>query len=282
MDMSPREDIEIGLFISALRLRHGYDFSEYAQASLKRRILGVVSHYNLANVTQLTEKLLHDDTLLPDLLARLSVPVSEMFRDPEVWQKLRSEVFPVLASYPLINIWQAGCAHGEEVYSLAILLSEAGLYERTQIYATDISPHALDQAREGIFPARELRNYAENYRRAGGAHTFSDYFHSRYGHLKLDESLRRNVVFAQHNLAADAAFCEAQLVLCRNVLIYFRAPLQRRAIELFRDSLVRGGHLCLGTKESLRFNGAADAFTLVDAGTSLYRLSDAPRAAASP
>ena len=269
--MLKREDIELELFTSALKRRYGYDFSDYAAASFKRRVLGLVAHYKLANLSQLTEKLLHDEAALPDMIAQLSVPVSEMFRDPEVFARLRNEVFPVLASYPVINIWQAGCAHGEEVYSLAILLTEAGLYERTQIYATDISPRALDAAREGIFPARELRAYAENYLRAGGKHTLSDYFHARYGHLMLDESLRRNVVFATHNLATDGPFCEAQLILCRNVLIYFKPTLQHRVVDLFHQSLGRGGYLCLGTKESLRFTGNAEQFTLIDAASSLYR-----------
>lgn len=280
--MARREDIELDLFIGALKRRYGYDFSDYAQASLRRRVLGLVSHYQLANISQLTEKLLHDEAALPDIIAQLSVPVSEMFRDPEVFATLRSEVFPVLASYPLINIWQAGCARGEEVYSLAILLHEAGLYERTQIYATDMSPRALEAAREGIVPARELRQYAEHYRRAGGQHTLSDYFHARYGHLKLDDSLRRNVVFAAHNLATDGPFCEAQLILCRNVLIYFRSSLQRRAVALFAESLVRGGWLCLGTKESLRFSDETGSFTLVDAASALYRRSGAPLPLSTP
>ncbi|NGY06116.1 CheR family methyltransferase [Solimonas terrae] len=274
MEPAKRQDIEIDLFMRALQQCHGYDFSEYAAASFKRRVQGLLDHFGLANVSQLTERVLHCDDLIPDIIARLSVPVSDMFRDPDVFARLRRDVLPVLASYPHINIWQAGCAHGEEVYSLAILLTEAGLYERTQIYATDISAHALDVAREGIYASRDLQQWAANYLQAGGQRTLSDYFHARYGHIKLDESLRRNVVFAAHNLAADAVFCEAQLILCRNVLIYFRPPLQRRAVALFRDSLVRGGYLCLGTKESLSFTGHAGAFTVVDGSSSLYRLAD--------
>lgn len=279
METRKRQDLELNLFVQALQQCHGYDFSQYAPASFKRRVQGLVDHFGLANISQLTERVVHRDDLVPDVIARLSVPVSDMFRDPPVFACLRREVLPILASYPHINIWQAGCAHGEEVYSLAILLTEAGLYERARIYATDISAHALEVAREGIYAARNLQDWAANYLQAGGRRTLSDYFHARYGHLKLDESLRRNVVFAAHNLAADAVFCEAQLILCRNVLIYFRPPLQQRAIALFRESLVRGGYLCLGTKESLSFTGHAEAFGVVDARSAIYRLSDGDAAA---
>ncbi len=273
MDASKLEDIEIELLIRALQARHGYDFSQYAPASFKRRVQGLLMHFGLGNVSQLTERILHEDGLVTEVVGRLSVPVSEFFRNPDTFATLVRDVFPVLASYPHINIWQAGCAHGEEVYSLAILLSEAGLYSRTQIYATDISAQALEQAREGIFPTRELNVYAQNYLRAGGRNTLSDYFHARYGHIKLDEELKRNVVFASHNLASDAVFCEAHLILCRNVLIYFQPPLQQRAVRLFRDSLVRGGFLCLGAKESLGNHESARGFSIVDARAALYRLN---------
>ena len=273
-DEAKLHDLEIELLVQALKVRHGYDFGDYAQASLKRRVIGLVDHLGLNSITQLTDRVLHEQVPIAEVVARLSVSVSEMFRDPEVFAKLRSEVFPFLASFPHFNIWQAGCAHGEEVYSLAILLTEAGLYDRAQIYATDISQPALDAAREGIFANRELRAYADNYLRAGGRHTLSDYFHSRYGHIKFDDALRRNVIFATHNLAADAAFCEAQLILCRNVMIYFRPPLQQRAVALFRDSLVRGGYLCLGNKESLRFTGSDRDFVTIDRAAALYRLAD--------
>lgn len=267
------QDLEIELLIRALQARHGYDFSQYASASFRRRVQNLLVHYQLTNISQLTERVLHDDSLLVEIIGRLSVPVSEFFRDPQTFATLRREVFPLLASYPHINIWQAGCAHGEEVYSLAILLSEAGLYERSRIYATDMSAQALEQAREGIYTTRELKLYAENYLQAGGRQTFSDYFHARYGHIKLDDALKRNVVFAQHNLASDAVFCEAHLILCRNVLIYFQPPLQQRVTALFRDSLVRGGFLCLGAKETLGAHEAARGFSVADRRASLYRLS---------
>ena len=270
------EDIEIELFVRALKLRHGYDFSDYAPASFKRRVLQLVNAQHAGTVSDLTTRLLHEADFLPLVLEGLSVPVSEMFRDPDVFRGLREQVFPVLASYPQINIWQAGCAHGQEVYSLAILLEEAGLYDRTQIYATDFNEAALKQAYEGIYPAREAQWWSRNYLAAGGSHTLADYYSARYEWLKLDQRLRRNVIFANHNLVTDDVFCEAHLVLCRNVLIYFSDPLQDRTLALFRDSLVRGGFLCLGARESLDFAPSAADFAPVDAGLRIYRLS--PRA----
>ena len=266
------EDIEVDLFVRALRLRHGYDFSQYAPASFKRRVLQLAHAQHAGTVSALTTRLLHEPDLLPVVLAGLSVPVSEMFRDPDAFRALREQVFPVLASYPQINIWQAGCAHGQEVYSLAILLEEAGLYERTQIYATDFNENALSQAQEGIYPSKEARLWSRNYLAAGGSHTLADYYSARYEYIKLDQRLRRNVIFANHNLVTDEVFCEAHLVLCRNVLIYFTDPLQDRTLALFRDSLVRGGFLCLGLRESLDFAPSASDFTAVDAGSRIYRL----------
>ncbi len=266
------EDIEVELFVRALKLRHGYDFSQYAPASLKRRVLQLVHAQHTGTVSGLTTRLLHEQDFLTTVLEGLSVPVSEMFRDPDVFRALREQVFPVLASYPQINIWQAGCAHGQEVYSLAILLEEAGLYERTQIYATDFTERALQHAQEGIYPAKEAQLWSRNYLAAGGSHTLADYYSARYELIKLDQRLRRNVIFANHNLVTDEVFCEAHLVLCRNVLIYFSDSLQDRTLALFRDSLVRGGFLCLGTRETLDFAPSATDFSSVDSARRIYRL----------
>ena len=269
------EDAELELFIQALQLRHGYDFSGYARASLRRRAQALVEQGGYGTMSELTGRLLRDDSLLPQVVSGLSVPVSDMFRDPMVFKALREEVLPVLASWPRINIWQAGCAHGEEIYSLAILLEEAGLYERSTIYATDFSEAALARAQEGIFALRDARTYSENYLAAGGKRSLSDYYHARYERIKLDERLKRNISFANHNLVADRVFCEAHLILCRNVLIYFGNELQDQVLGLFRDSLVRGGFLCLGTKESLDFAPNGRAFTPVNASARIFRL--APR-----
>lgn len=265
------DDIEVDAFVQAMARRHGYDFTGYAPASLKRRVLGLAQTMQLDGVGALTARVLRDDALVPQVIAGLSVPVSEMFRNPSVFRKLREEVFPILASYPHINIWQAGCAHGQEVYSLAILLEEAGLYERCQIYATDFNDEALARAREGIFPVRDARQYTENYLAAGGCRSLSDYYHARYDFMKLDEGLRRRVTFANHNLVCDGVFCEAHLILCRNVLIYFADALQDRVLGLFRDSLVRGGFLCLGNRESISFAPRARALLPFDAALRIYR-----------
>lgn len=265
------EDIEVDAFVQAMSRRHGYDFAGYAPASLKRRVLALVQALEMEHVGALTSRLLREDTLVPTVIAKLSVPVSEMFRNPAVFRKLRDEVFPVLASYPQINIWQAGCAHGQEVYSLAILLKEASLYDRCQIYATDFSDEALARAQEGIFPIRDARLYSANYLAAGGSRSLSDYYHARYDFMKLDERLKERVTFANHNLVCDGVFCEAQLILCRNVLIYFSDTLQDRVLGLFHNSLSRGGFLCLGNRESIRFAPSARDFLPLDAELRLYR-----------
>ncbi|KRE99975.1 chemotaxis protein CheR [Frateuria sp. Soil773] len=265
------EEIELELFVRAMQRRHGYDFSQYAPASLKRRVRQLATQLDCGTISALTGRALHDAGLLPKLLEGLSVPVSDMFRDPAVFRVLREQVLPVLASYPQINIWQAGCAHGEEVYSLAILLEEAGLYERSQIFATDLSTRALQHAREGIFPVREAQQWSRNYQAAGGSRSLADYYSARYGLLKLDQRLRRHVTFAQHNLVSDRVFCEAHLVLCRNVLIYFSNPLQDHCLQLFHDSLVRGGFLCLGLRESIDAAAASTDFAPVDAARRIYR-----------
>lgn len=265
------ERIELLLFVQALRERYGYDFSQYAPASLTRRVRQLVRDHRTATMTALTARLLHEPAFLSDVLQGLSVPVSEMFRDPPVFRALAEQVLPLLASYPHINIWQAGCAHGQEVYSLAILLEEAGLYDRCRIYATDFNDQALQYAREGIYPLRDARLWSRNYQQAGGRRSLAEYYSARYQFMKIDQRLRRNVTFANHNLVADESFCEAHLVVCRNVLIYFSDALQNRTLALFRDSLVRDGFLCLGLRESLDFAPAAADFTPVDAALRLYR-----------
>jgi chemotaxis protein methyltransferase CheR len=265
------EDIEIRLFVSAMQLRHGYDFHDYAPASLKRRIQQLVRTHDTGTISGLTMRLLHDPDFVRKVIEGLSVPVSEMFRDPPVFRALRDKVFPVLASYAEINIWQAGCAHGQEVYSLAIMLEEAGLYDRTRIYATDFNDAALAAAAEGIYAAREARDWSRNYLEAGGRHSFSDYYSARYEFIKLERHLRRNVTFVNHNLVTDKVFCEAHLILCRNVLIYFSNALQNRTLGLFRDSLVRGGFLCLGTRENIDFSPAAAGFADVDQAMRIYQ-----------
>ncbi len=270
-DESTLQNIEIGLFLDALFQRHGYDFRNYAHASLKRRVLAVAAAANCPRVADLIPKVLHDEGFLLTVLTHLSVPVTEMFRDPPVFKALRETVLPLLASYSRLNIWQAGCATGEEVYSLAILLAEEGLLERTQIYATDINDEALHKAEDGIFPTRYLEEYTRNYQNAGGKATFSDYFTAGNNFLRMQPHLRQKIVFAHHNLVSDGVFCEVHLVLCRNVLIYFDNTLQGRVLQLFHQSLARGGFLCLGTRESLQAGAAASQFQAIDQGLMIFR-----------
>ncbi|WP_448102336.1 CheR family methyltransferase [Luteibacter jiangsuensis] len=267
------EDIELHLFVRAMQLRHGHDFSGYAPASLKRRVQQLVRAHGAGSIGGLTQRVLHQQGFERKVIEGLSVPVSEMFRDPQVFRALREQVLPVLASYPQLNVWQAGCAHGQEVYSLAIVLEEAGLYERTRIYATDFNDAALAAAAEGIYPARDARDWSRQYLEAGGVRSFSDYYSARYEFIRLDQHLRRNVTFFNHNLVTDKVFCEAHLILCRNVLIYFDNALQDRTLALFRESLVRGGFLCLGSRENVDASSAAAAFAPVDAALRIYRAS---------
>ncbi len=263
--------IELDLVLDALARRHGYDFRNYARASLKRRMAGLAHKLGCANVAELVPKVLYEDGLLPEILANLSVPVTEMFRDPPVFKAIRDTLIPVLATYPRINIWQAGCATGEEVYSLAILLEEAGLLHKTQIYATDINDMALAKAEEGIFPAKTIEKYAENYLKAGGRQALASYFNMGYGYARIDAAIKEHISFAHHNLVSDGVFCEVHLVVCRNVLIYFDRVLQDRVLGLFEESLSRGGFLCLGTKENVVYSAAASHFAAVDPTLRLYR-----------
>lgn len=267
------DNIEVDLFIQALQRRHGYDFSQYAPASLKRRVQQLSEQLDCRTISGLINRAIHEPELLPRLLEGLTVSASDMFRDPTMFRGLREQIFPLLASYPQINIWQAGCAHGQEVYSLAILLEEAGLYERSQIFATDLSDRALQQAQDGIYPAREAQQWSRNYQASGGTRSLADYYSARYNLLKVDQQLRRNVTFAKHNLVSDGVFCEAHLILCRNVLIYFSNPLQDRVLSLFRESLVRGGFLCLGLRESLDYASSAKEFAPFAERLRIYRLA---------
>jgi chemotaxis protein methyltransferase CheR len=223
-------------------------------------------------ISDLIPLVLHDSNLFKSLLFSISVTVTEMFRDPEVYQELRKHLVPYLKTYPYSKIWCAGCATGEEVYSLAILLKEAGLHKKVQIYATDINDESLEKAKLGIYSNNQIKEYTSNYRLAGGNQDFSSYYHSSYDSVIMDKSLRDNVVFANHNLVSDKVFGEMQLVICRNTLIYFDRVLQERVLNLFRDSLVHKGFLCLGTKESLQFSAINKEFKIISAKSKLFQL----------
>ena len=265
------QNIELDLFIEAVARRHGYDFRNYAKASLKRRVTGLAHKMGCGSIAELLPLVLHEGELLPEILAGLSVPVTRMFRDPSVFRAIRETLLPLLASHPGLSIWQAGCATGEEVYSLAILLAEAGLLDHTRIHATDINGAALARAEAGLFPARMIEDTAEHYAAAGGRRDLADYFSLDGGGATVAGTIRDHVSFAHHNLVSDGVFCGADLVVCRNVLIYFDRQLQDRVLKLFELSLTDGGFLCLGGKENVAFSSVAPRFTVLDATARLYR-----------
>ncbi|MFJ3058339.1 CheR family methyltransferase [Herbaspirillum sp. NPDC087042] len=253
-------DIEMQLLLDAIYLKYHCDFRGYAGASLKRRLVTAMGRFECATLSQLQDKVLHDPGVFPALMEYLTVQVSEMFRDPSYFLSLRQQVLPLLRTYPSLKIWVAGCSSGEEVYSLAILLREEGLLERSLIYATDINQTALKKAEAGVYELDRIAGFTSNHQKSGARTSLSDYYTAAYGAVVFDKSLRRNVVFSDHSLATDSVFAEMHLVSCRNVLIYFNRQLQERALGLFRESLVRKGFLGLGSKESLRFSSHAGAF----------------------
>jgi chemotaxis protein methyltransferase CheR len=269
--VSEIEDLEIQLLLEALFQRYHYDFRHYARASIKRRLIQARLHLGFATISAMQDRVLHDASMLPRLLDFLTVQVSEMFRDPTYFKALRDKVLPHLRTYPSLKVWIAGSSTGEEVYSLAILFKEEGLYDRTIFYATDINPEALAAAEAGVYAIDRIRKFTENHQKSGGKSSLSDYYTAAYGRAAFDKTLRERVVFSDHSLVTDAVFAEMHLISCRNVMIYFDRPLQDRAIGLFRDSLTRKGFLGLGSKESLRFSSHAGAFTDFVPGEKIYQ-----------
>lgn len=253
-------DIEIKVLLEAIYLRYQQDFRLYSPSSLHRRLRQALLHFGFERLSQLQDHILRDADGFSRLLRYLTVQVSEMFRDPAYFRSLRENVLPELSTWPSIKVWIAGCSRGEEVWSMAILLKEEGLLERSIIYATDINPDALRQAEAGIFALDRAPLFSRNYLAAGGRASLADYYHSAYDGIVFDRQLKRQIVFADHSLATDAVFSEVHLVSCRNVLIYFDQALQDRAVGLFRESLVRRGFLGLGSRESLQFGAHLDAF----------------------
>lgn len=265
------EDIEAALFLEAVKMKYGYDFSGYSQAHIKRRIKNRLGKSGCQSILELAHHVIEDAALFGDVLSDFSINVTAMFRDPAFFKYLRNHVIPVLESYPQINIWHAGCSSGEEVYSMAILLKECGLYDRCQIYATDFNCNILSKAKDGIYSLEEIREYTQNYNLAGGTRSFSEYYLAKYDHAILELDLKRKIVFAEHNLVADGSFGEMNLIICRNVLIYFKKPLQNRVNRLFLDSLSKGGYLCLGPKETLAYSDVAADFESVSEEFKVYR-----------
>jgi chemotaxis protein methyltransferase CheR len=263
--------LEIELLLEAIYRRYGFDFREYAQASLKRRLWRRMNAEALSTLTQLQDRLLHDAGCMERLLLDLSINVTAMFRDPSFYIAFRKEVVPALRTYPFTRIWCAGCSTGEEVYSLAIMLQEEGLYDRTRIYATDINEQVLDTARSGVFPLDKMKQYTQNYIKSGGMQEFSEYYVAAYDGARFSRALTENIVFAQHNLASDRAFNEFNVIVCRNVMIYFDKVLQDRVHKMFYESLDTFGMLALGHKESVSFTPFADSYEVVNASERIYR-----------
>jgi chemotaxis protein methyltransferase CheR len=265
------QDIEIDLLLEGVYRSYGFDFRQYSRASIKRRILEMMRLEKMETVSSFQSKILHDPACLDRFLLGLSVHATAMFRDPSFYLTFRKQVVPLLKTYPTVQIWIAGCSTGEEVYSLAILLKEEQIYEKCRIYATDISQAVLRKARDGIFPLSAMREYTNNYHRAGGINEFSDYYTAQYDSVIFSSFLRRNVVFSEHNLATDGSFNEFQVILCRNVMIYFNKDLQARVHKLLYDSLSMFGVFGLGNKESLKFTPRASSYQHLNSTDRLYR-----------
>jgi chemotaxis protein methyltransferase CheR len=265
------ERIEVELLLEGIYRHYGFDFRSYAYASIRRRLWKRIEAEGLSTVSALQTRVLHEPELMERLLLDLSINVTAMFRDPNFYRAFREHVIPILRTYPFIRIWHAGCATGEEVFSMAILLKEEGLYDRCRIYATDINEVVLQKAKEGIFPLDRMQEYTENYIAAGGQRAFSDYYLAKYDGALFDESLKRNVIFSLHNLVTDRSFAEFNVILCRNVLIYFDKSLQERVHRLFYDSLAMFGILGVGSKESLRFSPFEECYDQINGPEKIYR-----------
>lgn len=270
--MSDRvEEQELKSLLDALYERFHYDFRQYSQASVKRRLGQAMRTLKCATLPELQQLVLRDASVFPKLLQFMTVQVSDFFRDPSYFKLFRENIVPVLRTYPSVRLWVAGCSHGEEVYSFAILLREEGLLSRTTIYATDISNEALRQAEEGIYPLDRIKSFTVNHQASGAPCSLSEYYTAKYGSAVFDRSLRKHIVFSDHSLATDSVFAEVQVVSCRNVMIYFEPSLQHRATTLFADSLCRRGFLGLGAKETLRFSPLQSRFQLLTLGEQWYQ-----------
>lgn len=264
-------NIELHLLFEAIFLKYGYDFRNYSKAHIRRRVLSRLGMSNIPTVTDLLNKVLRDPDFFRDFLDDLSINVTEMFRDPDFYKSFRETIVPKLKTYAFFKVWHAGCSTGEEVYSLAILFQEEGLLDRCQVYATDFNRKVLEIAKEGVYQKADMEQYERNYQLSGGKKKLSDYYKSMYGSVMFNKELASRIVFADHNLVTDSVFAEVNLILCRNVLIYFDKSLQDKVLTLFHDSLVSSGILCLGTKESLRFTRVEKQFDSIDEKQKIFK-----------
>jgi chemotaxis protein methyltransferase CheR len=270
MEDQETEEIELELLIDAVFKRYHYDFRQYSRSSLRRRVEQAKSRFHCASTMDLVQKILHEKDFFPQILPYLTVNTTEFFRDPGYFHRLKENVFPYLKTYPSIKIWIAGCSTGEEIISFSILLKESG-FSKFIIYATDINPMNLERSRRGIYEKETMKMADKNYHLAGGIHDLSDYYEAAYDSVKFKAELLSNVVFSDHSLATDTVFSEMHLISCRNVLIYFNRPLQDRVLSLFNDSLVRGGFLGLGSKETIAFSVIKDKYHTTDAQNKVYQ-----------
>ncbi len=265
------EEIEIGLLLEAIYQKYGYDFRNYSREHIKRRIRHRLVLSNIDSISQMQYRILYDNIFFHTVLRDFSINVTEMFRDPSFYKAIREEVIPVLKTYPFIKIWHAGCSTGEEVYSMAILLKEEGLYDKAQIYATDFNEKVLQKAKEGIYPIENIKKCQSNYFESGGKYSFSDYYIAKYDSVIFHNDFKEKIIFADHNLVTDGVFGEMNIIICRNVLIYFNKELQNRVIKLFYDSLCYGGFLGLGSRESIRFTKYYDKYESCIAEENIFR-----------
>jgi chemotaxis protein methyltransferase CheR len=265
------ENLEIDLMLEAVFRRYGYDFRSYARASISRRTRQFLASSGYDRISEMIPKLLRDEAFFEGLARTFSITVTEMFRDPHIYLSIRENVVPLLKTYPFVKIWHAGCATGEEVYSLAIVLKEEGLYDRATIFATDFNDTALAKAKEGVYSLEKVKQSTKKYQQAGGTESFSEYYQAAYNSMAISQSLKKNITFANYNLVTDQVFGEMNLIMCRNVMIYFEKTLQNRVLGLFSRSLASGGFLCLGDKESLRFTDVVDDFAVMDEKSRIYK-----------
>lgn len=269
--MDEIEKIEIDLLLEAVYRFYGYDFRNYAPPFIQRRINHRVRKENLKSISALQEVILRDPVVMEDLISDFSINVTEMFRDPTFFKSLRTKVIPLIKDYPEIRIWHVGCSSGEEVYSMAILLHEEGLYEKTRIFATDLNTTMLEKAKQGTFPLDGMQRYTKNYIEAGGKRAFSEYYKAVDDQVFFHSHLQKNVVFAQHNLVTDHSFNEFDIIICRNVLIYFNKLLQNDVHKLFYDSLSVSGFLGLGNREGIKFTSYENCYGEFDATEKIFR-----------
>ncbi len=265
------ETIEIEILLEALNRHYGYDFRNYAKASITRRIKGLLTKYKLNYISELIPMLLHSKEKFKYFVYDLSIPVTEMFRDHQFFLSLRENVIPYLKTYPHVKIWHAGCATGEEVYSMAILLEEEKLLKKSTVYATDFNDLALNKAKEGIYNLSDAKQYTRNYQKSGGKKSFGEYYYAKYDNMIIEKKLKNKLVFSNHNLTRDGVFSEVQLIVCRNVMIYFDKQLQNKVLELFTEALVPGGILALGSKETLSFSSVSELYVPIDKKWKIYK-----------